>query len=55
MTLRSGRTKRPFTEMSKGAMDACFREERSQEFSFGHIMFGMPIRHTRDRSPRRRY
>lgn len=26
-------------------IDTCFREERNQEFNFGHSMFGMPIRH----------
>lgn len=29
MILRFGRIKRLFIEMSKGAMDVCFREERS--------------------------
>lgn len=30
--------------MRKGVIDARL-EERKQELSFGHIMFGMPIRH----------
>ena len=48
MTLRCRRTEGLLAKMRRYGIDACFKEDLSslnQEFGFGHLMFGMSIRH----------